>query len=157
VRIATCGAQRRQELKMAGYSGQNDGEMFTGFEHAAIAANDSKGLADWYRKIFGLQVVYDNGKTPPTYLLQAPDGTVLEILPADCGEMAQYGQRQMGLRHLALTVTDFDEALGYLRKQGINKFFDLRQSEESRLIFFRDPEGNILHLMWRITSLRRRK
>jgi len=157
MRVTTRDAERRQELKMAGDHGQEDGEMFTGFEHAAIAANDSKGLADWYRKIFGLQVVYDNGKTPPTYLLQAPDGTVLEILPADPGETAQYGQRQIGLRHLALTVPDFDEALSYLRKQGIDEFFDLRQSEESRLIFFRDPEGNILHLMWRITSLGDRK
>ena len=127
--------------------------MFTGFEHAAIAANDSRGLAEWYRKLFDLKVVYDNGKTPPTYLLQAPDGTVLEILPTNNGELIKYGQGELGLRHLALTVTDFDEALSHLRQQGIDEFFDLRQSEDSKLIFFRDPEGNILHLMWRVTPL----
>jgi len=128
-------------------------EMFRGFEHAAIAAHDSRGLAEWYRKLFGLQVVYDNGKSPPTYLLQAPDGTVLEILPATTGKKAKYRQQQVGLRHLALTVTDFDKALSCLQKQGIEEFFDLRQSEDSKLIFFRDPEGNILHLMWRATPL----
>ncbi len=32
------------------------------------------------------QVVYDNGKAPPTYLLKAPDGSVIEILPAARGE-----------------------------------------------------------------------
>jgi glyoxylase I family protein len=127
--------------------------MFTGFEHAAIAANDSKGLAEWYSKLFGLKVVYDNGKIPPTYLLQASDGTVLEILPANSGEVVKHGQGYTGLRHLALSVTDFEEALSYLRKQGVNEFFDLRQSEDSKLIFFRDPEGNILHLMWRVTPL----
>jgi glyoxylase I family protein len=98
-------------------------------------------------------VVYDNGKSPPTYLLQAPDGTILEILPATRGKRTKYGQGQAGLRHLALTVTDFDKALSYLQKQGTDEFFDLRQSEDSKLIFFRDPEGNILHLMWRATPL----
>jgi glyoxylase I family protein len=125
--------------------------MFRGFEHVAIAAHDSRGLAEWYRKLFGLQVVYDNGKSPPTYLLWAPDGTILEILPATGGKSEKSGQGQVGFRHLALTVTDFDEALSYLQKQGIDEFFDSRQSEDSKLIFFRDPEGNILHLMWRAT------
>ena len=127
--------------------------MFSGFEHTAIAAHDSKGLADWYIRMLGLQVVHDNGKTPPTYLLQAPDGTVIEILPAISGERIDYGQTQAGLRHLALTVSDFDAALNYLRERGIEQFFDSRQSEESKLIFFRDPEGNILHLMWRAKPL----
>jgi glyoxylase I family protein len=127
--------------------------MFSGFEHTAIAAHDSKGLADWYIGMFGLQVVHDNGKTPPTYLLKAPDGSVIEILPALSGERVYYDQTQAGLRHLALTVSDFDAALNYLRERGIGQFFDHRQSEKSKLIFFRDPEGNILHLMWRAEPL----
>ena len=127
--------------------------MFSGFEHTAIAAHNSKNLADWYIRMFGLQVVHDNDKTPPTYLLKAPDGSVIEILPASPGEKTKYDQTQPGLRHLALTVTDFDAALNYLREQGIDQFFDSRQSEENRLIFFRDPEGNILHLMWRAKPL----
>jgi glyoxylase I family protein len=128
-------------------------KMFSGFEHTAIAAHDSKNLADWYIRLFNLQVVHDNGKSPPTYLLKAPDGSVIEILPASPGEKTNYDQVQPGLRHLALTVTDFDAALSYLREQGIDQFFDSRQSEENRLIFFRDPEGNILHLMWRAKPL----
>jgi glyoxylase I family protein len=128
-------------------------KMFSGFEHTAIAAHDSKNLADWYIRMFSLQVVHDNDKAPPTYLLKAPDGSVIEILPATCGERMNYDQTQPGLRHLALTVTDFDAALSYLREQGIDQFFDSRQSEEIRLIFFRDPEGNILHLMWRAKPL----
>jgi glyoxylase I family protein len=127
--------------------------MFSGFEHTAIAAHDSEGLARWYIRIFGLQVVHDNGKSPPTYLLKAPDRSVIEILPANAGEKTDYDQKQAGLRHLALTVADFDAALAYLKEQGVDQFFDFRQSEESRLIFFRDPEGNILHLMWRAKPL----
>jgi glyoxylase I family protein len=128
-------------------------KMFSGFEHTAIAAYDSKNLADWYIRMFNLQVVHNNGKTPPTYLLKAPDGSVIEILPATSGERITYDQTQPGLRHVALTVTDFDAALAYLKEQGVGQFFDSRQSEESRLIFFRDPEGNVLHLMWRAKPL----
>jgi glyoxylase I family protein len=127
--------------------------MFSGFEHAAIAAHDSKGLADWYIKIFGLRVVYDNGKTPPTYLLSAPDGTVIEIMPAACEDRTIYGQYAPGLRHLAIAVPDFEAALDHLRKHGVEAFFDYRPSEASKLIFFRDPEGNILHLIWRAGPL----
>jgi glyoxylase I family protein len=116
-------------------------------------AHDSKALAEWYIRMFGLHVVWDNGKEPPTYLLKAPDGSVIEILPGAGGEGFDYDQTQPGLRHLALAVTDFDAALHYLRENGIDQFFDFRQSEEARLIFFRDPEGNILHLMWRAAPL----
>jgi glyoxylase I family protein len=132
-------------------------KTFSGFEHTAIAAHDSKGLADWYIRVLGLQVVHDNGKTPPTYLLMAPDESVIEILPASEGEKNQYHQRHPGLRHLALSVADFDGALGYLREQGIEEFFDNRQSDVSKLIFFRDPEGNILHLIWRNKPLSSQK
>ena len=127
--------------------------MFSGFEHTAIAAHDSKSLADWYIRTFGLRVVYDNGMTPPTYLLQARDGTMIEILPAASGERTSPDQKTAGLRHLAISVSDFDGALRSLQEQGIDDFFDSRQSEESRLIFFRDPEGNLLHLMWRAQPL----
>ncbi|MGA3173976.1 MAG: VOC family protein [Syntrophorhabdales bacterium] len=128
-------------------------KTFSGFEHTAIAAHDSKALADWYIAVLGLRVVYDSGGTAPTYLLMAPDGTVIEILPAESGERTSCAQKEAGLRHLALSVSDFDGALSYLRERGIDGFFDHRQSEESRLIFFRDPEGNILHLMWRAKPL----
>jgi glyoxylase I family protein len=128
-------------------------KIFSGFEHAAIAARDSRGLAEWYIRTFGLEIVYDDKKPSPTYLLRAPDNTVIEILPAAPAESIVYDQRSPGLRHLALTVADFDGALDYLRERGIDHFFDSRQSEEAKLIFFRDPEGNILHLMWRAQAL----
>ncbi|MDR3590654.1 MAG: VOC family protein [Negativicutes bacterium] len=123
--------------------------MFLGFEHAAIAACDTKALAEWYVKMFDFTVASDNGKAPATYLLKTPDGTILEILPAASGQPGDYGQQQAGIRHLALTVADFEAALKTLQDKGITDFFDDRRSESYKLIFFRDPEGNLLHLMWR--------
>ncbi len=126
---------------------------FSGFEHAAIAAHDSRELVDWYVKVFDLKVVYDNSKTPPTCLLSAPDGTVLEIMPAAYEDRTVYEQYAPGFRHVAITVPDFDAAVNRLRKHGIEAFFDFRTSDASKLIFFRDPEGNVLHLIWRATPL----
>ena len=123
--------------------------MILGFEHFAIAAVDSKALAEWYIRLFGLRVVYDNGKQPPTFLLKAPDGMVIEILPATSGAKTDYSQSAAGFRHLAVTVGDYEAAEAHLRAHGITEFIERRETETSKLLFFRDPEGNILHLMWR--------
>ena len=123
--------------------------MILGFEHFAIAALDSKALAEWYIKLFGLRVVYDNGKQPPTFLLKAPDGMVIEILPATSGTKTDYSQSAAGFRHLAVTVDDYAAAEAHLREHGITDFIERRETATSKLLFFRDPEGNILHLMWR--------
>ena len=127
--------------------------MILGFEHFAIAALDSKALADWYIKLFGLRVIFDNGKQPPTFLLKAPDGMVIEILPATSGAKTDYNQSAAGFRHLAVTVDDYEAAETHLREHGITEFIERRESETSKLLFFRDPEGNILHLMWRAKPL----
>ena len=127
--------------------------MILGFEHFAIAALDSKSLADWYIKLFGLRVVFDNGKQPPTFLLKAPDGMVIEVLPATSGEKNVCNQTAAGFRHLAITVDDYEEAEAHLRQNGINEFLERRETEKSKLLFFRDPEGNILHLLWRAQPL----
>lgn len=127
--------------------------MFTGVEHTGLAARDTCAMADWYVKTFGLKIVSDNGKTPPAFMLKAPDGRMIEILPATSGAPAAYDQFLHGLRHLAWQVTDFDAALAHVRAQGVTEFFDHRESADFRLIFFRDPEGNLMHLIWRARPL----
>ena len=36
--------------------------MVKGMEHVAIFAADTKKLTDWYKDMFGLREVYNNGK-----------------------------------------------------------------------------------------------
>jgi len=127
--------------------------MFVGVEHAGLAARDTRALADWYVRVLGLRIVFDNGATPPAFMLKSQDGRMIEILPATSGEPTHYDQFLHGLRHLAWEVTDFDEALAHLRAQGVSEFFDHRETAETRLIFFRDPEGNLLHIVWRVRPL----
>lgn len=127
--------------------------MILGFEHAGIAARDTKTLAMWYVKMLDFAVVFNNGKVPATYMLKGPNGTMLEILPAASGEPYEYSQQEVGIRHLALLVDDFEGTLQFLQNKGVTDFFDDRRSENSKLIYFRDAEGNLLHLIWRSKSL----
>ena len=94
---------------------------------------DTKALAEWYIKLFGLRVVYDNGKQPPTFLLKAPDGMVIEILPATSGAKTDYSQSAAGFRHLAVTVDDYAAAEARLREHGITDFIERRETQSSKL------------------------
>ncbi len=127
--------------------------MFVGIEHPGIAVRDTRAMAEWYCKIFGLRVVFDNRAERPAFMLKAADGRMIEILPATSGAPTQYDQFLHGLRHVAWEVTDFDAALAHLKQHGISEFFDHRETAETRLIFFRDPEGNLLHIVWRVRPL----
>jgi glyoxylase I family protein len=54
-----------------------------------------------------------------------------------------------GIRHLALTVADFDAALADLRRKNVTFLTEPQESKGNRTVFFTDPEGNILHLLQR--------
>jgi glyoxylase I family protein len=58
-----------------------------------------------------------------------------------------------GLRHLALTVTDFDAAYAQLQAKNVAFLGEPQNSKGNRTVFFTDPEGNILHLLYRATPL----
>jgi len=63
-----------------------------------------------------------------------------------------------GLRHLAFAVDDIDAAVQRLRDAGVTPVSDVQMvpssqvkyegSARKRLVYFRDPEGNVLELCW---------
>lgn len=123
--------------------------MFTGIEHFGICAKDSVKLKDWYVGMFGLSIVYDNGKTPPTFFAKFPDGGMIEIYPqSDCGHAYAAHNKVGGLRHIALNVSDFESAVRKLLDAGVEVVEAAATSASGvSTFFFRDPEGNILHLI----------
>ena len=58
-----------------------------------------------------------------------------------------------GLRHLALTVTDFPAVYARLKEKGVRFLTDAQTTNGNSLAFFTDPDGNILHLLHRETPL----
>ena len=125
--------------------------MITGIEHVAICSKNSTELKDWYKRVFEFQQVYENEEG--TYFLKAQNGFMLEFIQeTEPGEMT--GEKQGGIRHISLTVDEFDDMVELLVREKVDfitdpvLFLNLSSSsvKGSRLFLFRDPEGNILHL-----------
>lgn len=118
--------------------------MITGLEHTAIACSDPKMLSSWYLKYLGFSPVLDTGKT---IYIQSANCIVLEFVFAETQPPAPL-IRDAGLRHLAFTADDLESTRDELQTAGV-EFVEEQLLPGIRLLFFRDPEGNFLHLVQR--------
>jgi len=123
--------------------------MFTGLEHTAIASPNPAMLAEWYVQHLGFRINYEYDGN---YFVRAPDGAMLEIIPAE-GERGPQKMKDPGIRHLAVSVDDFDAAHEQLRRSGVRFLTDAYVNQGNRLVFFTDGDGNILHLIQRANPL----
>ena len=123
--------------------------MIEGIEHTAIAAADAATLADWYVDVLGFVVNYRSANAT---FVKAANGTMIEIIHSE-GDRPAQGMKTPGLRHLALTVADFDAAYERLKNKRVSFLGEPQESKGNRTVFFTDPEGNILHLLYRATPL----
>lgn len=124
--------------------------MFDGVEHVAIASPRPAWLAQWYVDTLAFRLIteYDGN-----YFVKASNGAVLEIIPAR-GERTSQEMFDPGLRHMAISVRDFDAACASLRERGVNFLGDPYATPQgNRVVFFTDCEGNIVHLIQRIKPL----
>lgn len=133
-------------------------KLFTGMEHVALAALDPKGLAAFYARALGFKtrITFDNGpQKPKTYMIGlSDDGPFVEIIPADPKPLSEKANNDPGLSHLAITVSDYEAAAAHLAKLGIRKEGEERKAPfGGRVQFYRDPEGNLFHILFRPTPL----
>jgi glyoxylase I family protein len=124
--------------------------MFTGIEHFAIASPNPKRLADWYVSQLEFEITFEYAGN---YFIEAKNGSLIEIVPAE-GERPATALRTPGMRHIAIAVDDFDAAYNQLRSQGVAFAGEPYINEGNRLIFFEDPDGNLLHLIQRSKPLK---
>jgi glyoxylase I family protein len=82
------------------------------------------------------------------YFVRASNGTVIEIIPSE-GDRAPQKMKDPGIRHMTISVDDFDAAAQKLREQGIQFLTEPIAMQGNRLVFFSDGDGNILHLIHR--------
>ncbi len=119
--------------------------MFQGLEHTAIASPDPKRLAEWYVQNLDFRINYTYAGN---YFVRASNGTLIEIIPSE-GDRAPQQMKDPGIRHLAISVDNFDAATEELRKRGIEFLTQPTEVQGNRLIFFSDADGNYLHLIQR--------
>ena len=119
----------------------------TGIEHIGVFSKNSAALKDWYIKLFGWKQVYDNGKG--TYFLAADDGTMMEFcMGKEDGGVWDAGAT--GIRHIAISVDDFEGTVEKVRTIGAEIVTEAVLNDKGvGTMFFRDPDGNILHLIYR--------
>lgn len=125
--------------------------MFSGIEHVTIAAKDPKGLAKWYCSTFGFVIAYESTRSLTTYVRLGRN--LIEVIEAGNVERASYGERDPGLRHMAISVTDIHKAYENLKGQGVAFKSEPREKEGVWTAFLEDPEHNLLHLVQRSKSL----
>jgi glyoxylase I family protein len=121
-------------------------------EHLGLAADDPVALAEWYRGVLDGQDVFrcENLGKAPTVFIRLPGGLILEIYPAmeRLSETALNSLR--GWRHLALRVPSVEAAREQLAGRGVAFTEGSKPAGGGgRVLFFRDPEGNLLHLVER--------
>ena len=123
--------------------------MIRGIEHTAIAAANIEALAAWYVDTLGFVINYQSANA---IFVKAPDGTMIEIIRAE-GDRGPQTMKTQGIRHMALTVTDFDAVLAGLREKNVNFVSEPEDKKGNKVVFFTDPEGNYLHLLQRAAPL----
>lgn len=122
--------------------------LFLGIDHPAIAADDVETLCKWYCEVLGYEVFFRTDK--PIYLMKAPDGTLVEVMPKDGTPRAKRTTCTPGWSHLALRVSDMDEAIASLNRHSVVwEGSEFAAVGGGRIRNFTDPEGNLLQIVQR--------
>jgi len=122
--------------------------MVKGIEHTAIASPDPEKLAQWYVEYLEFTINYRSNNSR-THFVKAPDGSMIEIIESKGAASAPSGMKDPGIRHMALTVTDFPSAHERLKQLGVKFLSEAQTVGGNSTVFFTDLDGNILHLLHR--------
>ena len=118
-------------------------------EHIGLPARDPKALAQWYEAILAAKRVGPGGDMPP-FFVALPDGPMLEIYAATSALAQTSDNGLAGFRHLALRVESIETARIELVRRGVAFSDPVKPAAGGgRVLFFRDAEGNLLHLVER--------
>ena len=119
-------------------------------EHLGLPARDPAALKDWYVRVFGAELVFDNGQKPPAFFLRIGGGLMLEIYEGDFSLKETSDNALNGWRHLALRVDSIESAKKDLESRGVTFRESIKPAGGGgRVLFFKDAENNLLHLVER--------
>jgi glyoxylase I family protein len=125
-------------------------ELNYSVEHLGLPARDTVALKDWYVRVLGAKLRFDNGQTPPAFFLELGGGLMIEIYAATSVLKDTTNNSLAGWRHLALRVESIEAARTELEQRGVVFTEQPKPAGGGgRVLFFADAEGNLLHLVER--------
>lgn len=125
-------------------------ELNYSVEHLGLPARDTVALKDWYVRVLGARLRFDNGQTPPAFFLELGGGLMIEIYGATGSNKDTANNGVAGWRHLALRVESIEAAQTELARRGVVFTEQIKPAGGGgRVLFFLDAEGNLLHLVER--------
>lgn len=119
-------------------------------EHIGLPSRDPVALKNWYVNTLGAKVFYAEEKARPAFFVALPGGLLIEIYHTNVAVPETSNNAVAGWRHLALRVTSIERARDELLARGVKFEEPIKAAGGGgRVLFFRDPEGNLLHLVER--------
>ncbi len=122
--------------------------VISGIDHQAVAVNEVDGMADWYCQT--LDYKKKDGESGKVWLLEAADGSFLEVMKEDGTLRQERGSHAPGYAHLAFRVKNLDKAIEELQMRGLPWKGEIVQAVGGgRVRNFTDPEGNLMQIVER--------
>jgi catechol 2,3-dioxygenase-like lactoylglutathione lyase family enzyme len=113
--------------------------LFLGFEHSGLypTNTDADTIAAWYEEAFGFRRTDEKA----SLFLSGPGNGRLEIMKHPMGSAHM---------HVAIEVSDFEEAVAWLKAKGIGLREPMIQPD-LKIVYLEDPDpaGNPVHLWWK--------
>lgn len=119
-------------------------------EHIALPARNPDALRDWYVQKLSAECLSPNPGALPCFIKLPGTTTTLELYAATGSNVATEDHGLAGWRHLALRVDSIESARKELEARGV--IFDANTRPAAgggNVLFFKDCEGNLLHLVER--------
>jgi catechol 2,3-dioxygenase-like lactoylglutathione lyase family enzyme len=147
--------------------------MLERIDHVNLVVADMQAMIAFYRDILGMRLsrqVTISGPwiddvtdladvTADVAFMEAPDGPTIEMIhyrrPQGMRAEGQSIPNTFGLRHVAFCVSDIDQVAAAVRSAGLTLLSEIHRvptaqvafsQTQKRLVYFRDPEGNLMEL-----------
>ena len=122
------------------------------FNHVSLNCRDVAAQEGFYAKHFGFQRARTFRPGKPNQIVILKLGSVrLELYPSDSTKVDQKGGEQsVGFKHLAFDAPKLEPCIESLRADGVepDPITDISHHISGcRVVFFRDPEGNLIEFM----------
>ena len=148
-------------------------DMLERIDHVNLVVTDMRAMVDFYCRVLGMRLARQvticgpwiddvtglEDVTADVAFLEAPSGPTIELLhfhrPQGSRAPGQGIPNTFGLRHIAFRVTDIEQLAATIRAAGVPLVSEIHGvpteqvpfgQTRKRLVYFRDPEGNLLEL-----------